>query len=381
MKTPALSLLLMSACVLEPDASSETGVPSETGSTDTGAPETDGRPVSGVRETPDGLRHLYSQLQAWTSDARYVLTVDVGTGEGVVLQDATLTEVARLGRVGHRWIPGTQRVLMFDDQPATGAALYVYDVDTGEELEWMTLGHPGLRAGRSHEETDASGRWVAVYIDEATAGGPRIVTADLEARRVAADVAIADLGCDFEPDWVGVDPTGAYLLVQSVRSGPGTCSGLWTHDIETGAALRQITEHHNHGSTGLSAEGRPYFLSLELAHPQDNNFPGIYRYWLDTGEQEVVGEPLPWGALEHVSCLGGPGSDCVASASPDGGEAYRGTVWLLAPDGERTILREHDAAGCGYWGQAQATAGPAGSLAFATHGGDCDRIRSVVVAP
>lgn len=385
MKNPLLiGILLTVACV----ATGPDGRPAHTGADtwagmDTGASMDTGAvvPDSGEKTTPAGLRHIYSQLQAWTHDSQYFLTVDVDNGEGVVVEVETMAEVARLGRAGHRWIAGTHRVLMFDDQPATGAALFAYDVDTGEESRLLELGHPGLRAGRSHEDTDAEGRWVAVYIDQARAGGPRIVTADLVAQRVAADVSIEALGCGFEPDWVGVDPTGQFLLVQSVQSGPGTCAGLWTHDITTGAPIRQITEHHNHGSTGLSAEGRPYFLSVELAHPEDNNFPGIYRYWLDSGAREVIGAPLPWGALEHVSCLGAPGSACIVTASPGGGEAYQGTVWRLDYGGERTILTQHNADGCGYWGQSQATAGPHGSYAYATHGGDCDSIRSVMVFP
>lgn len=52
----------------------------------------------------------------------------------------------------------------------------------------------------------------------------------------------------------------------------------------------------------------------------------IYRYWLDSGDREVVSEPLPWG-------------------------------------------------------QWQATAGPQGRYAHAPHGGDCDNIRSVMVFP
>jgi len=192
-------------------------------------------------------------------------------------------------------------------------------------------------------------------------------------------VAIADIGCGFEPDWVGVDPTGEFLLVQSVADGRGTCQGLWAHDIRTGAAVRNVTDHHNHGSMGLGPTGRPYFLSTELAHPDDNGSPGIYRYWIDTGEREVVGPPLPWGALEHISCLDGPGQPCMASASGEFSTEYTGQIWRLDFDGTRTILEPSNAGGCDYWGQAQATVGPGGRYAFTTHGGDCQNIRDVVV--
>jgi len=337
-------------------------------------------PVTGARaETPYGVRHIYSQVQAWSYDGVYFLGVDLNTDEGVVLHAGTWEERARLSRIGHRWITGTHQVLMFDDARGTGAKLYAYDLDTGMETELLDLGHPGLRAGRSQEEVDRSGRWVAVYIDEPSSGGPRIVTADLATPQVGADIAITDIGCDFEPDWVGVDPTGAYLLVQSVRDATGPCSGLWAHDIQTGAAIRQLTDHHNHGTMGLGPTGRPYFLSTELAHPQDNGSPGIYRYWIDTGEREVVGAPLPWGALDHISCLDGPGDPCMASGSNEFSTPFTGQIWRLDFDGTRTVIEPHNATGCDYWGQAQATVGPDGRYAFATHGGNCNQIRSMVV--
>ena len=324
-------------------------------------------------------RHIYSQLQAWSSDGVYFLAVDIGNGQGVVYHAGTFQEVVRLGRRGHRWITGTRQILMFDAVAGTGAALYAHDLDTGRETELLRLGHPTLRAGRSHEEMDRAGRWVAVYIERATSGGPRIVTADVIARRIGADIPITAIGCDFEPDWVGVDPTGQFLLVQSVRDGRGPCSGLWAHDINTGAALRQLTEHRNHGSTGLGPNGRPYFLSIEIAHPNDNGSPGLFRYWIDDGRREVVGPPLPWGALNHISCLGGPGEACLVSGGDEFPSQFAGQIWRLAFDGTRTVVEPHHAQGCGYWGEAHVTLGPGGRYAFATHGGSCNRIRSLVV--
>lgn len=372
------------------DAGSEadaTTQPDATSGVDSGpAPDTGPRvdagsvPITGARtNTPNGVRHIYSQIQAWTYDGVYFLAIDINTDEAVVFHAGTWEERARLSRIGHRWISGTHKVLMFDDARGTGAKLYAYDMDTGLESEVLDLGHPGLRAGRSQEEVDRSGRWVAVYIDEPTSGGPRIITADLITPRVGADIAIQAIGCEFEPDWVGVDPTGNFLLVQSVRDATGPCSGLWAHDIQTGAPIRQLTNHHNHGTNGIGPTGRPYFLSTELAHPQDNGSPGIFRYWVDTGEREVVGPPLPWGALEHISCLNGPGTPCMGTGSNEFNTAYTGQVWRLDFDGTRTVIEPHNASGCDYWGQAQTTVGPDGRYAFVSHSGNCNAIHSVVV--
>lgn len=335
--------------------------------------------VRGLRsETPINVRHIYSQIQAWTVDGLYFLAVDVLNGEGVVLKTDDWQEVARVQHGGHRWITGTHKVLTFDE--ASGAALFVYDVDTGAESQLLALGHPGLESGRSQEEVDRSGQWVAVYIDSAASGGPRVVTVDLQSPQVVLDISIADLGCDGEPDWVGVDPTGKFLLVQAVRDGRAQCSGLWAYDIRTGAPVHQLTQHHNHGSTGLGPNGRPYFLSTENAHPSDNNNPGIFRYWIDTAEREVVGQSIPWGSMDHVSCLGGPGAACIVTGGNEFNNPYTGQLWRLDFDGTRAVIEPHEApSNCGYWGQSQATAGPAGRYAFATHGGNCEAIRDRVV--
>ena len=363
----------------QPDAGSALDV----GPIDSGAPLDAGSvPITGARgQTALRKRHIYSQLQAWSYDGVYYLTVDLDTSEGVIYHAGTWQEQARLSRIGHRWITGTHQILMFDDNAGNGAELYSYDIDTGIETPLMNLGHPGLRSGRSHEEVDRSGRYVAVYIDQPTSGGPRIVTADLWTRQVAADVSIAQIGCNFEPDWVGVDPSGQYLLVQAVGDGVGTCRGLWAHNILTGAAVRQITTHHNHGTTGVGPTGRPYFLSTELTHPNDNGSPGIYRYWIDTGTRDVVGAPLPWGALEHASCLAGPGEPCMASASNQFSTSYTGQVWRLDFNGTRTIVEPHASTGCAdYWAQPQATVGPGGRFAYTTtNGAGCNQIRDVVV--
>ncbi len=346
-----------------------------------GRPDAGSVPITGTRsETPVNVRHIYSQIQAWTIEGLYFLAVDIVSGEGVVLHAGTWEEVARIQHSGHRWITGTHKVLTFDERSDSGAALYVYDVDTGVETELLALGHPGLQSERSQEEVDRAGQWVAVYIDNATNGGPRVVTVDLQGPRVVLDISVQALGCDGEPDWVGVDPTGTYLLVQAVRDGRGQCSGLWAYDITTGAPVHQLTDHHNHGTTGLGPNGRPYFLSIEYAHPNDNNNPGIFRYWIDTGESEVVGAPLPWGAMDHISCLAGPGEPCIGTGSNEFSTPYTGQLWRLDFDGERTIIEPHEAPGnCDYWGQSQATVGPGGRYAFATHNGDCNAIRDRVV--
>ena len=88
-----------------------------------------------------------------------------------------------------------------------------------------------------------------------------------------------------------------------------------------------------------------------------------------------------WSDFEHVSCLGEPSSDCIVTASSDGCDEYPENVWALEFDGTRSILDQHNASGCDYFGQAQATADSFGSYAFVTHHGDCNNTRSGLVQP
>ena len=106
----------------------DTGVPADAGLVDAGPrPDAGTVPPTGARyQTPNGTRHIYSQLQAWTVDGVYYLTVDINSGEGVVYHAGTWEERARLGHIGHRWITGTHQVLMFEDI-GRRAVLIAYD--------------------------------------------------------------------------------------------------------------------------------------------------------------------------------------------------------------------------------------------------------------
>ena len=163
--------------------------------------------------THPGQRNMSSNLRAWSHDAKYFLTVALKSGRASIIRPYTLQHYVTLPYTGHRWIGDTNDILVMHENHQIGAALIRYSVDSYHFEEPIRLGHPGLRARRSHRETSRDGQWVAVYIDIATSGGPRVQTVNLDQKEVVLDISIADLGCTVEPEWVGVDPHGDVLLV------------------------------------------------------------------------------------------------------------------------------------------------------------------------
>ena len=177
----------------------------------------------------------------------------------------------------------------------------------------------------------------------------------------------------------GVDPTGTYLMVQGKYGGDQLCEGLWAYDIVTAEPIRQITSHTHQGSFGLDRMGMPYFMSVAEPFPDEEVFEVPTRYWLDGRTPQSIGRPVPTGSVEHVSCLGDAGDPCLVSAHPNAAKPYSGQLWWLHADGHQEFIGPHGAGGCHRWGNAQGVVGVDGQYAYATHDGDCQNIRSVLV--
>ena len=246
-------------------------------------------------------------------------------------------------------------------------------------LDPLLLDHPSIHIPRSFRETSRDGQWVAVFVDKGRNGTPHILTVDLDAREVVVDRPVHDFGCNQDPKWVGVDPDGDFLLVQSSVAGEALCQGLWAYDIETGAPVRQITNHTHTGALGRDPLGDPYYLSMEIPFPDEGIFATPTRYRFDGTQKVPVGPSVPVDSMEHISCTGDAGDACLISARWDGGGAYEGQLWWLSYNGAHLIQGPHHAGGCHIWGNAQAVVGPEGQYAYATHDGSCANVRSVIV--
>ena len=329
--------------------------------------------------TPETLRHAFAHLQPWSFDSRYFLTLDLNTEHAHALRTDGLRTAVELPNRGHRWIGDSHQILMMHEDTKRGAVLFRYDLTGQGPLQPLELGHPGIRVSRSFRETSRDGQWVAVYIDRGVDGPPRILTVDLDASEVVVDRPVTAFGCSQEPRWVGVDPDGTYLMVQSRVNGYTPCEGLWAYDIETGDPVRQITPHTQEGSFGVDYMGYPYFLSTEVPSEMEGLLQVPTRYWLDGRPNEQLGKALPVGSVQHLSCVGDDGSPCLISAGIHASGAYEGQLWWLHDDGRHDIVGPHHAGGCHIWADAQGVVGPNGQYAYATHNGGCRQIHSKLV--
>ena len=332
-------------------------------------------------ELPTLVRHTFAHIQPWSRDGRYFLAYNIGTEHAHVLTRHLWTTRRKLPNQGHRWIGGSAHILAMKEDKHRGAVLFRIDMETGQGLDPLLLDHPSIHIPRSFRETSRDGQWVAVFVDKGRNGTPHILTVDLDAREVVVDRPVHDFGCNQDPKWVGVDPDGDFLLVQSSVAGEALCQGLWAYDIETGTPVRQITNHTHIGALGRDPLGDPYFLSMEIPFPDEGIFATPTRYRFDGTQKVPVGPSVPVDSMEHISCTGDAGDACLISARWDGGGAYEGQLWWLSYNGAHLIQGPHHAGGCHIWGNAQAVVGPEGQYAYATHDGSCANVRSVIVDP
>ncbi len=327
-----------------------------------------------IRALTNGFRHHYSQLQAYSSDGRYVLGFEFASGSNQVRDALTGKQVGtNFVGSGAKWIPGTHTVLTFAPDPVQ---VLVYLADTDQQGRHMVLDAQNFESGRFQEEMDKKGRWTAMVL---TAPEERILTLDLREKKIVLNTTVEELcgGVDGILDFAGISPHGKYLVMQWVGSDPGRCQGMELYDIRTGKFVRQLTLHHHHSDFGMSAKGRAYMMTLEYIHPGNNDLPGMVRYWLDDGSREFL-RLVPWGAFAHVSCQGPPGAACVITGAYEFAERrYAGEIWLLHQDGAVHHLAHHRSNACGdYWAQPHASMSPdGGSVVFASDWGQgCDKI-------
>jgi hypothetical protein len=176
-----------------------------------------------------------------------------------------------------------------------------------------------------------------------------------------------------------VSPLGTHLVVQWVRDGRRRCSGLETFGIETGAFVGRVQSHHHHGDLGVMPDGTEFFMTFELAHPDDNNFPSVAYRLLPgpaVGEADAVHVAMIGWFGSHISCQGPPGA-CLVSTTRDGDGSwspFEAELFFVDLDGSVGRVAHHRSSSCGYWTQPRATVSALGRfVAFASDraGGGC----------
>ena len=311
-----------------------------------------------ITALPDGARNTYSQLQVWSYDNQYMITVSTVSDSYQVRDAASFALLHEITHSSPRWIPGTHKVISVDNQPGR---IFAYDVDTGKEEVLMTLPqYQYITSSISFEELSRDGQWMSLYIANDGKGNSRLLTINLFEKRIAMNRRLQDMCIPdptwglLEPDWVGVSPNGNYAVVQWVKDDTTLCSGLELYDIETGEFVRRIHTHHAHSDLGLAADGREVLVSFELAHQDNNNYPAIVLYWLDGSPKEYL-RMVPWYRLDHVSCRGPAGTWLVTAGNDEGDPLLKGELYIVYQDGSLRRIAHHRSNSCDYWAQPKAT--------------------------
>jgi hypothetical protein len=184
-----------------------------------------------ITALPDGARNTYSQLQVWSYDNRYMITVN----DSYQVRDAA--SFAVLHEITHsspRWIPGTHKVISVDNEPGR---ILTYDVDTGKEEVLMTLSqYQYITSSISFEELSRDGQWMILYIANDGSGNSRLLTVNLFEKRIAmtcdywaqpkAAISVDGTRVAFSSDWRGnCSQAGGFVihnlnLVEAPNNGP-----------------------------------------------------------------------------------------------------------------------------------------------------------------
>ncbi|MFQ5857372.1 MAG: LamG-like jellyroll fold domain-containing protein [Anaerolineae bacterium] len=319
--------------------------------------------------------HIYSQLQAFSSDNAYLLLIE--NRDYVVSRVEDLSLVAGLDTAewnAPRWQPAQPHTIVhYDTNADTTLRVQYTNIDTRQTTTVFTFpaNYERIRPNQSFDELSEDGRWMA-GLASLSDGDQMIFALDLENLQLGAQFTVSELypgPCqpdpvwgEVDPDWIGVSPLGNYLAVQWARDGTARCSGLETFDIQSGVFVGRVYDGHQHSDLGVDSDGvTEFFMTFELAGPPpDNDRPAIGLRTLpgtSTVSQPIYLQVLDWGNAEHISCRG-PDGVCLVTAGTwdiNGWTAFEGELFLQYTDGRVLRLAHHRSNSCGYWVQPRAS--------------------------
>src|SRR3989344_3973219 len=322
---------------------------------------------------------IYSQLQAFSSDNKYLLYIDNEDYQVYDLENNRF--VMSLGEVNNpRWQPGLQHTIVaYDDNADSDLSVLYFNVDTGAITTPYVFpsNYVRISVNPSFDELSHDGKWmsgIAIRND----GEEVVFAVDLQNRRLGAQIPINQLYnsvCARDPtwgviypDWTAASPLGRYLVVQWPRDGTSRCSGLETFNIETGAFVGRITDDGQHGDLGVMPNGNEeFFMTFEVYHPSGELGIG-YRMLpgTNTVSQTNYINTVDWNG-EHISCQG-PNGVCLVTTRNSGSlSPFDNELFLQNINGSVLRLTHHRSTACGYWVQPRATISRDGSkVAFAS---------------
>lgn len=322
--------------------------------------------------------HIYSQLQAFSSDNVFVLLIEDDAYVVRRVSNLALMPVNLSNINAPRWHPTQAHTIVhFDTNEDTVIRLQFTNVDTGNTTTEFTFPaqYQRIRGNQSFDEISEDGRWISGMASLSN-GGQGIFALDMQNDTLASQMTLNGLYTSVcqpdpvwgqvEPDWIGVSPLGNYLVVQWARDGTTRCSGMETFQIQTGAFAGRVTDSHQHGDLGILPDGQTeFFMTYEMGHPSGNMYTG-YRELPGTSTvaAPVYLQPVGWDTGGHISCRGPNGVCLITSAyDPSNGWGPReGELFLQYTDGSVVRLAHHRSTSCGYWVQPRASISRDGCL-------------------
>lgn len=325
---------------------------------------------------PSGFgTHIYSQLQAFSPDSRYVLLIE---DESYLIRRVDTLELVYQFPPDTintpRWQPVLDHTIIhYDTNADTTLRVQYTDVDSGNVQTIYTFPaiYQRIRSNPSFDELSKDGRWMT-GLAQRDDGVSVLFSFDIQNLALGSVLPLSNLydgSCqpdptygDLEPDWTAPSPLGRYLVVQWARDGDASCSGLELFNISTGAFVRRISTSRQHGDLGVTDNTEEYFVTYDSYHPTDPR--GLEAYiglHMLSGDAPTVLQPIDWNG-EHISCQG-PNGICVITTSNNfdqEGSNYQldpfdYEIWLLNVNGNILRLAHHLSSSCGYWVQPRAS--------------------------
>ncbi|MCB9134494.1 MAG: hypothetical protein H6636_03650 [Anaerolineales bacterium] len=325
--------------------------------------------------------HIYSQLQAFSEDNKYVLLTNPDAYLVRRLDNLSAIPLDTAEWNAPRWQPALPHTLVhYDTNADTTLRVQYTNVDTQATTTVFTFPaeYEYIRSNQSFDELSRDGRWMA-GMAQRNDGFSVIFALNLQNLELGAVLPIPDFYAgpcepdpewgEVEPDWVGVSPLGKTLVVQWTRDGTTRCSGLETFDLETGEFIGRVNDGHQHGDLGLLPDGMTeMYMTFEIYHPSGMLAIG-YRVLPgnDTVSEPVYVQTLDWFGA-HISCQG-PAGVCLITTDVDPSnrwQPFEGEVYLLYTDGTVLRLAHHRTSNCGYWVQPRASLSLDGAYAIFT---------------
>lgn len=339
--------------------------------------------ITGASATGGFGTHVYSQLQAFSTDNKYILVIEDSNYLIRRLSDLSQMPVDTSIMNDIRWHPTQPHtVLFYDSNDDETVRIQSVDVETNAINTLYTLPsqYVRIRVPESYEELSRDGRWTAAMLTR-NDDSVDIVTIDLENTQFGAVLSIDNLYAtvctpdptwgNVEPDWIGVSPLGNYLIVQWARDGVGRCRGMESYNIATGAFVGYVYDNYQHGDLGVDTDGSEFFMTVTLSSPMDQNRPAIATFTLPGNDQAPQPDYLmvmDWATNHHISCQG-PAGACLVSYDgwdDDIWRPFEQEIFLMYTDKSVLRVAHHRSTACGYWVQPRASISQDGKYAVFT---------------